>query len=39
MVSIPFANHIYNQIASNSIGNQARRTITLHYLATRGLAP
>jgi acetyl esterase/lipase len=39
MVRIPFANHVYNQIAANSIGNQARLTITEHYLQSRGLAP
>jgi acetyl esterase/lipase len=39
MVRIPFANHVYNQIAWNSIGNQARRTITEHYLQSHGLAP
>ncbi|CAN7372374.1 alpha/beta hydrolase [Devosia sp. LjRoot3] len=36
---IPFANHVYNQIAANSIGNQARLTITEHYLRTKSLAP
>lgn len=39
LVRIPFANHVYNQIAANSIGNQARRTITAHYLNARGLGP
>ena len=39
LVRIPFANHVYNQIAANSIGNQARLTITDHYLRNRGLAP
>lgn len=39
MVRIPFANHVYNQIAANSIGNQARLTITEHYVNSRGLAP
>jgi acetyl esterase/lipase len=39
LVRIPFANHVYNQIAANSIGNQARRSITLHYLEANGLAP
>lgn len=39
LVRIPFANHIYNQIASNSIGNQARLTITEHYLHAKDLAP
>lgn len=37
LARIPFANHIYNQIAAQAIGNQARRTITLHYLQERGL--
>ncbi len=36
LARIPFANHIYNQIAANAIGNQARRTITLEYLQARG---
>lgn len=39
LVRIPFANHVYNQIAANSLGNQARRSITVHYLTERGLAP
>lgn len=39
MVRIPFANHVYNQIAANSIGNQARRTTTSAYLAKHALAP
>lgn len=39
IVRIPFANHVYNQMAANSIGNQARLTITEHYLRSRGLAP
>lgn len=38
-VRIPFANHVYNEIAANSLGNQARRSITVRYLAERGLAP
>jgi acetyl esterase/lipase len=32
LVRIPFANHIYNQIAANSLGNQAGRTIRLRFL-------
>ena len=39
LVRIPFANHVYNQVAANSLGNQARRSITLRYLTERGLAP
>ena len=39
LVRIPFANHVYNQLAANSLGNQARRSITVRYLAERGLAP
>lgn len=39
LVRIPFANHVYNQIAANSIGNQARRSITVRYLGEHGLAP
>jgi acetyl esterase/lipase len=32
LVRIPFANHIYNQVAANSLGNQAGRTIRLRFL-------
>ena len=39
LVRIPFANHVYNQLAANSLGNQARRSITVRFLAERGLAP
>lgn len=39
MVRIPFANHVYNQIAANSIGNQARLSITEYYLRSKNLAP
>lgn len=39
LVRIPFANHVYNQLAANSIGNQARRSLTARYLARRGLGP
>lgn len=39
LARIPFANHVYNQIAANSLGNQIRRSITVRYLAERGLAP
>lgn len=39
LVRIPFANHVYNQIAANSLGNQARRSITVRYLTERGLTP
>lgn len=39
LVRIPFANHVYNQIAANSIGNQARLTITERYLREQNLAP
>jgi len=39
LIRIPFANHVYNQIAVNSIGNQARLSITERYLVERGLAP
>lgn len=35
LVRIPFANHIYNQIAANSIGNQAGRSIRLRFLNER----
>ncbi|MCC5843217.1 MAG: alpha/beta hydrolase [Verrucomicrobia bacterium] len=33
LVRIPFANHVYNQLAANSLGNQARRTVTLRFLS------
>jgi len=36
---IPFANHVYNQLAGNSLGNQARLTITERYLDDQQLAP
>jgi len=39
LVRIPFASHVYNQIASHSIGNQARLSITRRYLLQRGLGP
>ena len=39
LVRLPFANHVYNQIAANSLGNQARRSITLRFLRERGLSP
>jgi len=32
LVPIPFASHVYNQIAANSLGNQAGRTIRLRFL-------
>lgn len=38
LVRIPFASHVYNQLAYNSIGNQARLSITKRYLLERGLA-
>jgi acetyl esterase/lipase len=39
LVRVPFASHVYNQIASGSIGNQARLSITRRYLVQRGLGP
>jgi acetyl esterase/lipase len=39
LVRVPFASHVYNQIASNSIGNQARLSITRRYMLERGLGP
>ncbi|MGX5915118.1 alpha/beta hydrolase [Aliidiomarina sp. Khilg15.8] len=39
LVRIPFASHVYNQLAWNSIGNQARLSITARFLAEQGLAP
>jgi acetyl esterase/lipase len=35
LVRIPFANHIYNQMAANSLGNQAGRSIRLRFLQSR----
>lgn len=32
LVRMPFSNHVYNQIAANSLGNQAGRTIRLRFL-------
>ena len=37
VAQIPFANHIFNQIASTSLGNQASLTIALDYLRGAGL--
>lgn len=37
LVAIPFANHVYNQLAANSAGNQLRRSVTLRYLRHQGL--
>jgi len=39
LVRIPFASHVYNQVASHSIGNQLRLSITRRYLRERGLGP
>ncbi|TVR44133.1 MAG: alpha/beta hydrolase [Planctomycetota bacterium] len=39
LVRIPFANHVYNQLAAGSLGNQARLTITQRFLNEQGLAP
>jgi acetyl esterase len=33
LVRIPFANHVFNQIAANSLGNQIGRTVRLRFLA------
>jgi acetyl esterase len=33
LVQIPFANHVFNQIAANSVGNQIGRTVRLRFLA------
>ncbi|WP_372922533.1 alpha/beta hydrolase [Roseovarius sp.] len=33
LVQIPFANHVFNQIAANSLGNQIGRTVRLRFLA------
>lgn len=39
VAKMPLASHVYNQQAYNSIGNQARRTITENYLEEQGFAP
>jgi acetyl esterase len=36
LVEVPFADHGYDRMAANSIGNQARLTITQRYLDSRG---
>ena len=33
LVTIPFANHVFNQIAANSLGNQIARTIRQNFLS------
>lgn len=33
LVTIPFANHVFNQIAENSLGNQIARTIRQNFLS------
>lgn len=32
LVRIPFANHVFNQLAANSLGNQIGRTVRLRFL-------
>jgi acetyl esterase/lipase len=32
LVQIPFANHVFNQVAANSLGNQIGRTVRLRFL-------
>ena len=32
LVRIPFANHVFNQVAANSLGNQIGRTVRLRFL-------
>jgi len=39
VVPIPYSNHVYNQFAANSLGNQARLTVTESYLEAVQLAP
>ncbi len=39
MIPLPFANHVYNQLAWGAIGNQARRSLTRRFLTEHGLAP
>ncbi|MDP4528445.1 alpha/beta hydrolase [Alkalimonas delamerensis] len=39
LVRIPFASHVYNQLAANSIGNQARLSITKRFLQQHQLWP
>lgn len=38
-ISLPFANHVYNQLAFQSLGNQTRRSLTRNFLSDQGLAP
>ena len=33
LVRIPFANHVFNQLAANSLGNQIGRTVRLRFLS------
>lgn len=35
LVTIPFANHVFNQLAANSLGNQIARTIRQQFLSNR----
>lgn len=35
LVRVPFANHIFNQMAFNSLGNQISRTVRLRFLEER----
>jgi acetyl esterase/lipase len=32
LVRIPFANHVFNQLAANSLGNQIGRTLRLRFI-------
>ena len=38
-VRIPYANHVYNQLAFRSMGNQARLTLTERFLQNQSLSP
>jgi acetyl esterase/lipase len=35
LIRIPFANHVYNQIAANSLGNQIGRSLRLQFIVER----
>ena len=39
VVTIPFANHGFDQAAADALGNQGRRSIVERWLAERGLGP
>lgn len=36
LVRIPFANHVFNQLAAHSLGNQIGRSLRLQFIEERG---